>query len=66
MQNVFIKRERCIGVKNGENWAMYMSISRSPDDEYNTITLQYTQEGLFTIDKNREGHDVMLQILVMK
>ncbi|TQE08488.1 hypothetical protein C1H46_005963 [Malus baccata] len=33
-----------------------MSISGSPDDEYDIITLQYTEEGLLTIDENREGH----------
>ena len=51
-----IYKERCIAVDNGENWAKYMSISGSPDDEYNIITLQYTEEGLLTVDENREGH----------
>lgn len=32
-----------------------MSISGSPDDEYDIITLQYTEEGLLTVDENREG-----------
>ncbi|KVH77874.1 SSRP1 domain-containing protein [Cynara cardunculus var. scolymus] len=49
-------KERCIVVDNGQNWAKYMSISGSPDDEYNIITLQYTEEGLLTVDENREGH----------
>ncbi|XP_076909317.1 uncharacterized protein LOC143566523 [Bidens hawaiensis] len=51
-----IYKERCIAVDNGQNWAKYMSISGSPDDEYNIITLQYTEEGLLTVDENREGH----------
>nr|XP_043623659.1 uncharacterized protein LOC122595372 [Erigeron canadensis] len=51
-----IYRERCFAVDNGENWAKYMSISGSPDDEYDIITLQYTEEGLLTVDENIEGH----------
>ena len=37
------------------SWAKYMSISGSPDDEYDIITLQYTEEGLLSVDENREG-----------
>ncbi|RWW69812.1 hypothetical protein BHE74_00022567 [Ensete ventricosum] len=33
-----------------------MSISGSPEDEYDIITLQYTEEGLLSIDENRNGH----------
>ncbi|KAM0965522.1 hypothetical protein COP2_021987 [Malus domestica] len=51
-----IYKERCIPVIDGQSWAKYMSISGSPDDEYDIITLQYTEEGLLTIDENREGH----------
>ncbi|KAJ0436058.1 hypothetical protein HanIR_Chr17g0900231 [Helianthus annuus] len=51
-----IYKERCIAVENGETWGKYMLISGSPDDEYNIITLQYTEEGLLTVDENREGH----------
>ncbi|KAF8408445.1 hypothetical protein HHK36_007598 [Tetracentron sinense] len=51
-----IYKERCIAVDDGLNWAKYMSISGSPDDEYDIITLQYTEEGLLTVDENREGH----------
>ncbi|KAK9074614.1 hypothetical protein SSX86_007212 [Deinandra increscens subsp. villosa] len=51
-----IYKERCTAVDNGQNWAKYMSISGSPDDEYNIITLQYTEDGLLTVDENREGH----------
>ncbi|CAL5421082.1 unnamed protein product [Camellia sinensis] len=51
-----IYKERCIAVDDGLSWAKYMSISGSPDDEYDIITLQYTEEGLLTIDENREGH----------
>ncbi|GAB4828574.1 hypothetical protein Ancab_018234 [Ancistrocladus abbreviatus] len=51
-----IYKERCIAVDNGPSWARYMSISGSPEDEYDIITLQYTEEGLLTVDENREGH----------
>lgn len=50
-----IYKERCIAVDSGSSWAKYMSISGSPDDEYDIITLQYTEEGLLTIDENRDG-----------
>ena len=33
-----------------------MSISGSQEDEYDIITLQYTEDGLLTIDENRDGH----------
>lgn len=51
-----IYKERCIAVEDGPSWAKYMSISGSPDDEYDIITLQYTEEGLLSVDENREGH----------
>ncbi|KAL8121398.1 uncharacterized protein LOC141659063 [Apium graveolens] len=51
-----IYRERCIAVEDGSSWAKYMSISGSADDEYDIISLQYTEEGLLTVDENREGH----------
>ncbi|KAG6653867.1 uncharacterized protein LOC122311689 [Carya illinoinensis] len=51
-----IYKERCIPVNDGPNWAKYMSISGSSDDEYDIITLQYTEEGLLSVDENREGH----------
>ncbi|GAB4829495.1 hypothetical protein Ancab_019168 [Ancistrocladus abbreviatus] len=51
-----IYKERCIAVDNGPSWARYMSIFGSPEDEYDIITLQYTEEGLLTVDENREGH----------
>ncbi|KAJ6712983.1 hypothetical protein OIU79_009053 [Salix purpurea] len=50
-----IYNERCIAVNDGPSWAKYMSISGSHDDEYDIITLQYTEEGLLSIDENREG-----------
>jgi hypothetical protein len=50
-----IYKERCIAVNNGESWAKYMSISGSAEDEHDIITLQYTEEGLLTIDENRDG-----------
>ncbi|GAB4839737.1 hypothetical protein Ancab_020447 [Ancistrocladus abbreviatus] len=51
-----IYKERCITVGDGPSWAKYMSISGSADDEYDIITLQYTEEGLLTVDENRDGH----------
>ncbi|KAJ7957523.1 Gap junction beta-4 protein isoform 1 [Quillaja saponaria] len=51
-----IYKERCIPVNDGPSWGKYMSISGSPDDEYDIITLQYTEEGLLSVDENREGH----------
>ncbi|CAO2185212.1 unnamed protein product [Urochloa humidicola] len=50
-----IYKERCIAVNNGDSWAKYMSISGSAEDEHDIITLQYTEEGLLTIDENRDG-----------
>ncbi|KAJ3683258.1 hypothetical protein LUZ60_013485 [Juncus effusus] len=51
-----IYKERCIGVDNGSGWAKYMAVSGSAsDDEHDIITMQYTDEGLLSIDENREG-----------
>ncbi|XP_061374416.1 uncharacterized protein LOC133316650 [Gastrolobium bilobum] len=50
-----IYKERCIPVNDGPSWAKYMLISGSPDDEYDIITLQYTEEGLLSVDENRGG-----------
>ncbi|EEF47434.1 uncharacterized protein LOC8286762 [Ricinus communis] len=52
-----IYKERCIGVNDGISWAKYMATCGSPeDDEYDIITLQYTEEGLLSVDENRQGH----------
>ncbi|PSR84743.1 Pleckstriny-like domain family A member [Actinidia chinensis var. chinensis] len=51
-----IYKERCIAVDDGPSWAKYMSISGSLDDEHDIITLQSTEDGLLTVDENREGH----------
>uniref|UniRef100_A0A0D9UVR7 OTU domain-containing protein n=1 Tax=Leersia perrieri TaxID=77586 RepID=A0A0D9UVR7_9ORYZ len=51
-----IYKERCIAVNDGDSWAKYMSVSGSAEDEHDIITLQYTEEGLLTIDENRDGH----------
>ncbi|KAJ8634154.1 hypothetical protein MRB53_027490 [Persea americana] len=51
-----IYKERCISVDDGPSWVKYMSISGSPADEYDIITLQYTEDGLLSVDENREGH----------
>ncbi|XP_010453366.1 PREDICTED: uncharacterized protein LOC104735303 [Camelina sativa] len=51
-----IYRERCLPVNDGLSWAKYMSISGSSEDEYDIITLQYTEDGLLSVEENREGH----------
>ncbi|PIA33831.1 hypothetical protein AQUCO_04000122v1 [Aquilegia coerulea] len=51
-----IYKERCIMVNDGLSWGKYMSISGSPLDEFDIITLQYTEEGLLSVDENRGGH----------
>ncbi|XP_010090661.2 uncharacterized protein LOC21400462 isoform X1 [Morus notabilis] len=51
-----IYKERCLPVSDGPSWAKYMSISGSPDDEYDIITLQYTEDGLLSVEENRKGH----------
>lgn len=51
-----IYKERCISVDDGPSWVKYMSISGSPADEYDIITLQYTEDGLLSVEENREGH----------
>ncbi|XP_062206777.1 uncharacterized protein LOC133908667 [Phragmites australis] len=50
-----IYKEGCITVNNGDSWVKYMSISGSAEDEHDIITMQYTEEGLLTIDENRDG-----------
>lgn len=42
-------------MNDGPSWAKYMLTSGSPDDDYDIITLQYTEEGLLSVDENREG-----------
>lgn len=51
-----ILKERCVAVDDGLSWSKYMSVSGSGDDEYDIINLQYTEEGLLTVDENRDGH----------
>jgi hypothetical protein len=53
-----VYKEKCIIVRDGASWAKYMSVTGNSDDEYDIITLQYTQEGLMTMDENREGRVV--------
>eukprot|EP00897_Mesotaenium_endlicherianum_P007782 jgi/Mesen1/7031/ME000366S06235 len=50
-----VYKERCTAVNDGESWASYMSVSGSPSDEHDIISLQYTEEGLLTIDENIQG-----------
>ncbi|XP_050208249.1 uncharacterized protein LOC126657583 [Mercurialis annua] len=52
-----IYKERCTAVDDGISWAKYMGVSGSPEeDEYDIITLQYTEEGLLSVDENRLGY----------
>ncbi|CAN6810911.1 unnamed protein product [Brassica oleracea] len=51
-----IYRERCLPVNDGPSWANYMSISGSSEDEHDIITLQYTEDGLLSVDENRQGY----------
>lgn len=50
-----VYKEKCITVRDGASWAKYMSVTGNSDGEYDIITLQYTQEGLMSVDENREG-----------
>ncbi|KAH9317568.1 hypothetical protein KI387_019337 [Taxus chinensis] len=50
-----VYKERCIAVNDGNSWAKYMSVTGNVDDEYDIITLQYTQEGLINVEENRGG-----------
>ncbi|CAN6480562.1 unnamed protein product [Victoria cruziana] len=50
-----VYKERCIPVKDADSWAKYMSINGNSRDEYDIITMHYTQEGLLTVDENRDG-----------
>ncbi|XP_042503833.1 uncharacterized protein LOC122080985 isoform X2 [Macadamia integrifolia] len=52
-----VYKERCIAVDDAPSWAKYMSVSGTPDDEFDIVTLQYTEEGLLTVDENREGRE---------
>lgn len=33
-----------------------MSVSGSAEDEHDIISLQYTEDGLLSVDENRQGH----------
>eukprot|EP00850_Spirogloea_muscicola_P007531 SM000038S14344 [mRNA] locus=s38:330883:332218:- [translate_table: standard] len=48
-------KERCVPVRDGPSWADYMSTSGRPTDEYDIVALQYTQEGLLSVDENSDG-----------
>lgn len=43
-------------MNDGPSWAKYMSISGSSEEEYDIITLQYTEERLLSVEENRSGH----------
>ena len=40
---------------NGDAWAKYMSIAGDANDVHDIITLMYAEDGLISIDDNREG-----------
>ncbi|KAJ7540195.1 hypothetical protein O6H91_10G004900 [Diphasiastrum complanatum] len=50
-----VYKEHCLSIEDGEQWAKYMSIAGQSTDEYDIVTLLYTEEGLLSIDENREG-----------
>ncbi|XP_077247477.1 uncharacterized protein LOC143887246 [Tasmannia lanceolata] len=50
-----VYKERCVSVENGDIWAKYMSVTGDTEDEYDIISLHYTEEGLLTVDENRNG-----------
>ncbi|KAG9455422.1 hypothetical protein H6P81_008326 [Aristolochia fimbriata] len=50
-----IYKEKCLQVVNGNTWAKYMSVAGNPDDEYDIVSLHYTEEGLLSVDENRNG-----------
>ncbi|GBG85695.1 hypothetical protein CBR_g40425 [Chara braunii] len=50
-----VYKERCLCVNEGYSWVKYMSVSGQPTDEHDIITLQYTEEGLLSVDENRRG-----------
>ncbi|KAK1293798.1 hypothetical protein QJS10_CPA16g00916 [Acorus calamus] len=50
-----IYKERCVSIEDVQSWGKYMSVSGSSEDEHDIITLLYTEEGLLTVDENREG-----------
>ncbi|KAI5071451.1 hypothetical protein GOP47_0013702 [Adiantum capillus-veneris] len=50
-----VYKERCVSIVNGEAWAKYMSIAGDASDEHDIITLLYAQEGLISVEENREG-----------
>lgn len=64
-----VYKERCQAVDDGASWAKYMSITGSCTDEFDIITLQYTEDGLLSVDANREGRaaafgdDIAIQCL---
>ena len=43
-------------MNDGPSWAKYMSVSGSSEDEHDIISLQYTEDGLLSVDENRQGH----------
>eukprot|EP00250_Pteridium_aquilinum_P015805 c22771_g1_i1 orf=1588-2724(+) len=50
-----VYKERCTSIDNGEAWAKYMSIAGDAGDEHDIITLLYAQDGLISVEENREG-----------
>ncbi|KAH7439732.1 hypothetical protein KP509_04G073900 [Ceratopteris richardii] len=50
-----VYKERCLSIDNGDTWAKYMSIAGNENDEYDIITLFYAQEGLISVEENRDG-----------
>eukprot|EP00246_Nothoceros_aenigmaticus_P002033 TRINITY_DN1275_c0_g1_i1.p1 TRINITY_DN1275_c0_g1~~TRINITY_DN1275_c0_g1_i1.p1 ORF type:complete len:293 (+),score=39.12 TRINITY_DN1275_c0_g1_i1:106-879(+) len=64
-----VYKERCSAVDGGASWGKYMSITGCSTDEVDIITLQYTEDGLLSVDENRDGRaaafgdDIAIQCL---
>ncbi|XP_002960998.2 uncharacterized protein LOC9641487 [Selaginella moellendorffii] len=50
-----VYNEHCLRVRDACSWAKYMSISGQATDEYDIVTLLYTEEGLLSVEMNAEG-----------
>ncbi|MCO5567439.1 hypothetical protein L7F22_021130 [Adiantum nelumboides] len=50
-----VYKERCVNIDSGTVWAKYMAIAGDAADEHDIVTLLYAQEGLISVEENREG-----------
>jgi hypothetical protein len=67
-----IFKERCVAIEDGLSWAAYMKCVGGAKDEFDIVTLVYTEEGLLSVEENREGKaaafgdDIALESLAME